>query len=286
MLRPKRLARKTPTWPTPTPEQVEVVILGTYHMANPGIDEVSVEADDVLTDRRQEELELFVDTLTEAAPDLVTVERPATQADRLVDRYHGYRDGEYAYDEPYEFESGEDAEYDPVDCRSEVVQVGFRLADRLGHDRVVAVDAPGSLGDEAAETDFGERGHDPAPKRDVPRIDPDELETTHRERLAASSVTGYHRFLNEEAALHANDAMFDRFVRRGAGENYAGPDALADWYRRNLRIVHNIWRAIDRRTDRVLCLVGSGHVHTLRGLLTETPQFCPTSALPYLPADG
>ena len=285
MLRPRRMARKTPTWPTPVPEQVEVVILGTYHMANPGLDAVNVESDDVLSDRRQGELEAFVDTLVGAAPELVTVERPATQADQLVDRYHGYRDGEYAYDEPYEFERGEDDEYDPVDCRSEVVQVGFRLADRLGHDRVAPVDVPESLGDEAAEADLEEREHDPTAKRDVSRLDPDELKTTQQERLATSSVTGYHRFLNEEAALHANDAMFDRFIRRGAGENYAGPDALADWYRRNLRMVHNIWQAVEE-TDRVLCLVGSGHVHILRQLLTETPQFCPLSALPYLPADG
>jgi len=38
-------------------------------------------------------------------------------------------------------------------------------------------------------------------------------------------------------------------------------------------------------TERILCLVGSGHVHALRQLLLETPEFCPTSALPYLPRE-
>jgi hypothetical protein len=80
--------------------------------------------------------------------------------------------------------------------------------------------------------------------------------------------------------------MFDRFIRRGVGDNYAGPDALAKWYRRNLRMVHNVWRAIDDGSERVLFLVGVGHVHTLRQLLLEFPQFCPTSGLRYLSREG
>ena len=50
MLRPRATARKTPTWPTPTPEQVEVVLLGTYHMTEPGLDAVNVSTDDVFAD--------------------------------------------------------------------------------------------------------------------------------------------------------------------------------------------------------------------------------------------
>ena len=33
-----------------------ILILGTYHMANPGLDAYNVEADDVLSARRQEEI--------------------------------------------------------------------------------------------------------------------------------------------------------------------------------------------------------------------------------------
>lgn len=128
-------------------------------------------------------------------------------------------------------------------------------------------------------------GHDSSAKIDVPRIDTDELQASVDERLTDSPITAYHRYLNEEAALHYNDAMFDRYLRYGSGDNYAGPDALAKWYQRNLRMVHNIWRTVDAETERALLVVGASHVHYLRHLLTEFPQFCPISPLSYLPRD-
>jgi hypothetical protein len=287
MLRPNATARKTPTWPTPTPEQVEVVLLGTYHMDDPGLDEVNVDTDDVLDPARQAELATLASHLEAIDTDHVAVERPAARAPAVNDVYARYRTDEVAFDEEHAFEPAHpERDDEELACRSEVVQVGFRLAKRLGHDRVVPVDVPESLGDDDAFEDLESAGYEPSTKVDVPRIDPAALEAAMDERLAESTLIEYHRYLNEKAALHANDGMFDRYVRYGDGENYAGPDALARWYRRNLRMVHNVWKAVDDGDDRVLFLVGSGHVHVLRHLLNETPQFCPASALPYLPRES
>ncbi|SDJ34675.1 hypothetical protein SAMN05216226_102236 [Halovenus aranensis] len=286
MLRPKATARKTPTWPTPTPEQVEVVLLGTYHMDEPGLDNVNVSADDVLDEPRQRELESFVGHLEAADPDIVAVERPAKHAETVNRIYKRYRDGQCTYDEKYELEPPHPEREDvTMECRSEVIQVGFRLADRLGHDRVVPVDMPEMLGRSAEFEELEQGDIDTSPKIDVPRLDEEQLKTTMDEQLTDSTVTAYHRYLNEEAALHHNDGMFDEFLRYGDGDNYAGPDALAKWYRRNLRMVHNIWRAVDDSSDRVLFLVGSGHVHVLRHLLTEFPQLCPVNPIQYLPRE-
>ena len=286
MLRPRTTARKTPTWPTPTPEQVEVVLLGTYHMDEPGLDDVNVSADDVLADSRQNELKSLVSHLEPVELDYVAVERPASLGQEVNELYTRYHEGEIAYDEEHTFAPHHpERDDDGMACRSEVIQVGFRLADRLDHDRVLPVDVPEMLGE---DPDF-ERLEDEAdltPKVDTPQLDRDRLQESLDERLTDSSITEYHRYLNEEAALHYNDGMFEEFLRYGEGDSYAGPDALAKWYRRNLRMVHNIWRAVDTDTDRVLLVVGSGHVHVLRHLLTEFPQFCPVSSLPYLPSDS
>ncbi|WP_227132789.1 DUF5694 domain-containing protein [Halorubellus salinus] len=287
MQRPNAAARKTPTWPTPTPEQVEVVLLGTHHMDEPGLDAVNVDVDNVLDPERQRELETLAGRLEAVDPDHVAVERPAARVDELNEVYARYRDGDVAFDEEHAFDPRHpERDDETMACRSEVVQIGFRLAARLGHERVLPVDVPQTLGDDEDVEALQESGYEPEPKVDVPRVDPAELQASLDERLAESTVTGYLRYLNEEAALHANDGMFDEFVRFGDGENYAGPDQLAKWYRRNLRMVHNVWKGIESGDDRVLFVVGSGHVHVLRHLLAETPQFCPASALPYLPREG
>lgn len=285
MLRPKATARKTPTWPTPTPEQVEVVLLGTYHMDNPGLDKVNVEVDDVLDGGRQQEISTFVSHLEHVDPDCIAVERPASETDSVDDAYDRYRSEGVEYDEAHTFEMRRDGLPDgELTARSEVVQVGFRLAARLGHEQVVPVDAPQTGTDPAFEA-FADDEYEPPRKRDVPRLDDDALQTESDERLAASTVTGYHRYLNEEAALHHNDGMFDELLRYDRGDRYAGANSLSRWYHRNLRIVSNLWRAVDADTECLLLLVGAGHVHTLRHLLTEFPQFCPASALPYLPRE-
>lgn len=77
--------------------------------------------------------------------------------------------------------------------------------------------------------------------------------------------------------------MFGRNVR-AAGEGISGtPTFLAYWYDRNIRMVHHLWRAIEQGDERLLLVVGTGHIRVLRHLLGETPMFCPVSPLPYLP---
>src|SRR5258706_941390 len=89
----------------------EVMILGTYHMANPGQDIHNLKADDVLVEKRQRELAAVAAGLAKFKPTKVAVESPVDNgAPAKVAKYHDYLDGKLA------------------DSRNETVQVGFRLA--------------------------------------------------------------------------------------------------------------------------------------------------------------
>lgn len=272
-----------PGWPAPEPGQVRVLLLGTYHMDNPGLDEVNVDADDVLVPQRQDELRDLADRLERWKPDRVAVERPYDRADALDRVYREYHDGEQAYDREEAIDSTHPRRDEAVpECRSEVVQVGFRLADRLDHDRVYPIDCPMDLmNDDAAE--LQERGFEPERKVPVETQSVEDRKREVDERLTGSTIPEYLRWLNGEAELSFNhEGMFDEFVRWGEADNFAGPRALGTWFDRNLRMVHNLWRAIDGGDERLLLVVGSGHIHVLRYLLAETPMFCPVSPLPLL----
>lgn len=274
-------------WPTPEPDQVRVMLLGLYHMDNPGLDAVNVQADDVLADERQAELRDLADRLEPWSPDRVAVERPYDGAAELNTVYEEYRAGDRAYDREEAFDSTHPRRDEPVtECRSEVVQVGFRLADRLGHDRVYPVDYPMTLGDDEDAEELQERGFEPDRKVPVDSVDLESHQQEVDERLATSTIIEYLRWLNRESQLRLNDdAFFDEYVRMGEGDNFAGPRAIAIWYDRNLRMMHNVWRAIESGGERVLLVVGSGHVHVLRRLFDLSPMFCPASPLPYLEAE-
>lgn len=274
-------------WPTPRPGQVPVLLLGTYHMDNPGLDEANVDADDVLADDRQAELRDLVDALARWDADHVAVERPYDRGEDVNRIYEQYCSGDYSYDAEHEFDSPHKMRNDPTtECRSEVVQVGFRLADRLDHARVHPIDCPAMMGNEDAEA-LEERDFEPVEKVDVPRLDVEAMAEAGRNRLAESTIPAYHRWLNRESNLRDNHyGMFGQYIRHGEGDNFAGPKMLGTWYERNLKMVHNVWRTLDdeqgENPERVLLVVGSGHVRILRNLLDETPMFCPVNPLPYL----
>lgn len=270
-------------WPEPRPGTVRVMLLGTYHMDNPGLDEVNVDADDVLSDERQAELRDLADRLEGWDPDRIALERPHDRDDEVNEIYREYRSGEREYDREETFESPHSMRNDPAtECRSEVVQVGFRLADRLGHGYVAAID---EHPDESRYEDgpFEDREIDPARKTDVPLPEPAEIQREADKRLATATIPDYHAWLNADAWLRNNhDLMFDRGIRASGGP-FGSPLALAFWYDRNLRMVHHLWRTMNADDERILLVVGSGHVRVLRHLLTEAPMFSPVSPLPSLP---
>jgi len=267
----------------PLPERIEVVLLGTYHMADPGLDAVDLPTDDVLSDRRQAELSTLADDLAAAAPDRVAVEYPAAREAALNRRYRPYRSGDRAYDEPAPSAADGD---DVVGVRNEVVQVGFRLAERLGHERVHPVDVPASLGNDDLAA-LRDRGVEPTPRTAAERTDLDDHRRRFGERLADSSIPAFLAWLNDPRRLGVNhEHLFGDYLPLGEGSNYGGPDALATWYRRNLRIAHNVCRAAEPGDERLLLVVGSGHVRALDHLLGETPGLAPVDPLPYLPDPG
>jgi hypothetical protein len=253
------------------------MLLGTYHMDDPGLDEHDVDADDVLAERRQAELRELADRLAAWRPDRIALERPYDRGEELNDRYAEYRSGERSYDREERFPSTHRERNQPAsECRSEVVQIGFRLADRLGHERVAAIDEHPD--DARYDRDpFEERDVDSARKTGVSPRDVEEAIREWEAELADVSLLEFHRYLNEESELRvSHEDTFDRAIRATGGP-FGSPIALASWYDRNVRMVHHLWRTMRPEDDRLLVVVGAGHVRALRHLLRETPTFCPVA---------
>ena len=245
--------------------EVEVMLLGTWHFAGSEGDPVKQPLEDVLTPARQAQLADLAEHLARWAPEQIAVEWTTTFADSTTARYQRYMRGE------------------PSESRNEVVQVGFRLAKRLGHFTVYPIDYQMGVGNDSIESLFARR---PEFKHRMDSLQA-ELQRTADSSGAwfqRATISERLRAANTEAALHGGNSLgfFGSFLAAGEGTNYGGPQLLARWYERNFRMAHNLTRVLRPETKRVLMLVGSGHVPPLRNIFDESPAFCPVSPLPYL----
>jgi hypothetical protein len=86
------------TFPVESPAQAgqrpEILVLGTYHMANPGRDVHNMEADDVLSPKRQQEIARLIDVLKRFRPTRIAIEA-AVGSQRVTREYADYLAGKY-----------------------------------------------------------------------------------------------------------------------------------------------------------------------------------------------
>ncbi|HWS70868.1 MAG TPA: DUF5694 domain-containing protein [Thermoanaerobaculia bacterium] len=251
--------------------KVPILILGAYHMDSPGLDAVNMHVDDVLTPKRQREIEDLIDRLATFAPTKVAIEAPRWSR-ATNDRYKQFLAGT--------------AKLTP----NEIDQVAFRLARKRNLAAITPVDFPmwmdGLMPIEQhtpkkkpARASTSEPVEDDSPvMREV------RAEVAKSEKLlASSSIIDYLAYLNtpEQAALHHRwDVIYN--LEPGDGPNlYANTDMATNWYKRNLRIFTNLLEATEPG-DRVFVLIGAGHTKLLRDFASEHPAYCLVDAVAYL----
>jgi hypothetical protein len=92
-----------------------------------------------------------------------------------------------------------------------------------------------------------------------------------RKLIKTASLLEILRFLNDDKSVKEVDyLMLTTLVHVGKDNNYVGTDVLAGWYERNLKIFTNLTRVIESGEDRVLVVIGSGHVKLLRQFIEES----------------
>ena len=94
----------TATAQTPDPAPIEVMVLGTYHMGNPGQDLHNARIDPVTTPAKQAELEAVTEALARFRPTAIAIERVARdQSDMLDHRYPAFTPADLLTD-PFELQ--------------------------------------------------------------------------------------------------------------------------------------------------------------------------------------
>jgi hypothetical protein len=237
---------------------IEVMVIGVFHMSNPGHDLHNLKADDVLVPKRQDEIAVLTAALSRFKPTKVGVE---SSADFVAERYKQYLAGTLP------------------PSRNEVVQLGFRLAKTAGAE-VYSLDADGDFPYERLKNFAETRGfsglldeQNAAIQREV-----DEMGRL----LAQKGVSGVLRFLNSQARLQSANNFYRNMLRIGLGDDQPGADLVSSWYHRNFLICANLLQ-LGKPSDRIVIFFGAGHAFLLRQCVTETPGFKLVEPDGYLP---
>jgi uncharacterized protein DUF5694 len=229
--------------------RAQVLVLGSYHMANRGHDIYNMRADDVLSPKRQEEIAQVVEVLKKFNPTKIAVEADLLSPGNPTTKE---RPNQYA-----EYLAGKRQL-----GRDEVEQIGFRLAKELGHKTIYPVNA---------DVDFPyQRLVDYAKANGRTK----ELDTimggfgaqvkAQGEYLASHTILETLLYMNSDARAEEDVGLYYRLAHFGEPGDFAGADLLADWFRRNIRIYTNIMGLVDSPNERILVIYGSGHLAWLR----------------------
>lgn len=265
-----------PLPPQPETAPAKLMMLGTFHFEDAGLDGYKPQHRvDLLSTKRQREVVALLDALARFRPNKIAVEVGAERQTALDEQFARY------------LAAGETSA-----GSNEIYQLGFRLARRLGHGRVHAVDArerpefkmvftteelikrAKSLG----QNDLIERGTKWAQWYESLDRWEDELKTKQ-------SLLDHLRMINSPEHIRHSLSRYlvAEFEVGGAGGTYyTGADWRTGWYNRNLRIFSNLLRLRTANSDRILLIIGAGHVPLLLQLAQNAPEFKPVPVLTVL----
>jgi Family of unknown function (DUF5694) len=243
------LAIPRASWPQ-SDARAAILVLGTYHMANPGHDIHNMQADDVLSPKRQQEIAQLIEVLKGFHPTKIAIE-VEVGGQRAAQQYSDYLSGKYTL------------------SRNEIDQIGYRLAKELGHHAIYPVDVDGDFPWQRVVNYAKANGI--AEKFDAINAGWGTLVKEQGDFLGSHTVLETLQFMNADTRVARDMGLYFSVVRYGEPFEYAGSDLVAAWYQRNIRIYRNIVALIDSPNEKILVIYGSGHLGWLRQDIADDP---------------
>lgn len=240
----------------------QVMVLGTYHFANPGRDAVRSRLRDTMSSTRQEEIAELVKRLSAFRPTKIAVESQPQNAAKLNGNLAAYRAKTYDLG------------------ANEIEQVGFRLAAQSQIDTLLLIDNQLDLDFSRLMGFMQAKEPDRAQKFGMQIQQIGAKFEDWDSRFSVGALLAIH---NNPTFIKQSHQFYVSLCDTTDGTDYPGADILGDWYKRNARIYGNLRKGI-AKGDRVLVIYGSGHAKILRELIQDSGDLELVEASKYLPA--
>jgi hypothetical protein len=209
----------------------EIILVGSFHFEL---------YPDVIQEKEDDVLEL-VDYLAKFQPIKILLEWEQSQNKQLNERFQSIED---------DFQI------------NEMEQIGFRLAKKLNHEEVFAINWEGHLTQEDMTCLFE------AINNEYPVIQ--NILTTYRELVTNIDLNTKLMYsfqkLNEKRLVDELERLYLSFATVEINKDSIGMNVLKKWMERELTIFKNILQVESKTNDRMLLLIGGDHLWMLRKL--------------------
>lgn len=246
-------------------KKTKILILGSFHMGQSS-DMFQLDQDNLLTEKRQQEVEEVCNHLKDFSPTKIAVEVEEKNSQQLNDKYKKYLEDTYQLQQ------------------NEVYQVGFRLAKELNLKEIHGIDwMEKGVSNRSIEEVFDWL------KKNQPELSTELLgwleEKINEEKNNKKYKTILEKYqeVNDKSEIKRHHTMYVNYARIKSEEEYIGLDWLLWWYQRNLILFSNL---VDLREEdkegRLLFIVGAAHVQIVSNFCKESELFEVESVENYL----
>ena len=256
-----------------------IMILGSWHFTSSGLDGINEKTDDVRAPKRQREIEQVIKKLKEFKPTKIAIEVDSSRDAEINAEYQDYLSGTYELG-PYEGE-----------------QIGYRLAKEFGHSKIYCVDhwpehPTIHIDHELMDTHTFAKTHNQEHLFGDHPIGPGKITRDKEGRIwiepeEYEPILDKYIRINQPEGSRASHRAYLHDARIGLGDKYPGANWLAHiWYARNLKIFVNLTRITESANDRILLVIGGGHVFLVQQFLEDSGDYIVESPLKYLDSEG
>jgi hypothetical protein len=238
----------------------QVMLIGTFHFKDAGLDVVKTKDVDIFTEDAQEYLQAFTRRLQGFKPTRVLLEYNPENDALINGRYREYLAGEFEL---------------PA---NEIYQLGFRIARLAGHERVYSFDNRDVEWQAEAMFEYA-KAHD-SPEMETFNEIIQALGVENEQARASMDLRGLLRRQNDPEMARRNMDLYLTTNPIGTGDGYPGAIASASWWKRNFFMYANIQKRAEPG-ERVIAIGGSGHMAILKQLLAIDGRLEGVAVNPY-----
>ncbi len=249
--------------------QREALLIGTFHFDNPGQDAVKLNTFDVMSTASQKELGYITDQIAKFHPDQIFVEWDYKDQKGLDSLYNLYKAGTYDTFVDVKFKGKKNYDFYK---KSEIIQLGFRAAKKAGLRQVTAIDYKMKFPADTVMKVIKTSGQTELMNKIAATTA--QLGKDANEKIGRLSLTNLILDNNTAAYRTQNNGLYIKlFNLAGPQNNFAGADAVTAWYKRNLYMYAMIQKKIAPKNQRIMILLGSGHVSMIKKFIDDEQLF-------------